>query len=48
MNILIFGLPGSGKSTFAFNLCKEKDVAHFNGDVVRDMLNEKKFTEASE
>lgn len=45
MNILIFGLPGSGKSTFASNLCKGVDVAHFNGDVVRDMFNEKKFTE---
>ena len=44
MNILIFGLPGSGKSTFAFNLCKGKDVAYFNGDVVRNMFNEKKFT----
>ena len=45
MNILIFGLPGSGKSTFASNLCEGMDVAYFNGEVIRDMFNEKKFTE---
>jgi len=44
MNILVFGLPGSGKSTFASNLCEGMDVAYFNGDVIRDMFNEKKFT----
>ena len=40
MNILVFGLPGSGKSTFAQKLIKDKNFAYFNGDQVRKMFND--------
>ena len=46
MNILIFGLPGSGKSTFAKKLIEGKKVAYFNADEVRKMFNDWDFTEA--
>ena len=47
MNILIFGLPGSGKTTFAKELCKDLDVAYFNGDQVRTMFNDWRFDSGS-
>jgi adenylylsulfate kinase len=46
MNILIFGLPGSGKSTFANKLIGDKKIAYFNADEVRKMFNDWDFTEA--
>ena len=46
MNILIFGLPGSGKSTFAKKLIADKKIAYFNADEVRKMFNDWDFTEA--
>ena len=45
MNILIFGLPGSGKSTFAKKLIGEKKIAYFNADEIRKMFNDWDFTE---
>jgi len=45
MNILIFGLPGSGKSTFAKKLIGDKNIAYFNADDVRKMFNDWDFTE---
>jgi adenylylsulfate kinase len=44
--ILIFGLPGSGKTTFAKKLISEKKIAYFNADEVRKMFNDWDFTEA--
>ena len=46
MNILIFGLPGSGKSTFAKKLIGDDKIAYFNADEVRKMFNDWDFTEA--
>ena len=45
MNILIFGLPGSGKSTFAKKLIGDKKIAYFNADEVRKMFNDWDFSE---
>jgi len=44
MNILIFGLPGSGKSTFAKKLIADKKIAYFNADEVRKMFNDWDFS----
>jgi len=44
MNILVFGLPGSGKSTFAKKLATDK-LVYFNADEVRKMFNDWDFTE---
>ena len=44
MNILVFGLPGSGKSTFAKKLAAD-NLAYFNADEVRKMFNDWDFTE---
>jgi predicted kinase len=38
MIIIIFGLPGSGKSYFAKNLAKKLNIAHFNSDIIRKTL----------
>ena len=46
MNLLIFGLPGSGKSTFAKKLISDKKITYFNADEVRKMFNDWDFTEA--
>ena len=47
MKILIFGLPGSGKSTFAEKLCKDMDVAYFNADQIRTIFNDWGFDKRS-
>lgn len=44
MKILIFGLSGSGKTTFAKKFIKGKDFAYFNGDEVRKMFNDWEFS----
>ena len=44
--ILVFGLPGSGKSTFCKNLIGDNKIAYFNADEVRKMFNDWDFTEA--
>lgn len=45
-NILIFGLPNSGKTTFAKQLIKDKQVAYFNADEIRTIFNDWDFTES--
>lgn len=41
MIILVFGLPGTGKSYFSRQFTKEIDAAYLNTDVVRDGLNKR-------
>ena len=41
--ILIFGLPGSGKTTFAKRLVENMDVAYFNADEILVFLALKSF-----
>lgn len=38
MIILIFGLPGTGKTYFAEHLAKEENAVHLNTDIVREKL----------
>jgi adenylylsulfate kinase len=45
MKILVFGLPGSGKSTFAKQLTAETNIPHFNADEIRGMFKDWDFTE---
>ena len=42
--VLIFGLPGSGKSTFANKLIYKTNWCYFNGDEVRAMFNDWDFS----
>ena len=44
MKILIFGLPGSGKTTFAKELSYHFLVPHFNADVLREFTNDWDFS----
>ena len=43
--ILIFGLPGSGKTTFAKRLVDNMDVAYFNADEIRRIFHDWDFSE---
>jgi adenylylsulfate kinase len=45
MKILVFGLPGSGKTTFAKELTKDIDVPHFNADEVRGQFKDWDFSQ---
>jgi adenylylsulfate kinase len=47
MKILIFGLPGSGKTWLAERLQKRLECAWFNADEVRRMANDWEFSEAA-
>jgi len=38
MIIIVFGLPGSGKSYFASKLAKKLQARYFNSDVIRNQL----------
>jgi len=44
MNILVFGLPGSGKSTFAKQLTADTDMPHFNADEIRKLFKDWDFS----
>jgi len=39
--ILVFGLPGTGKSTLAAALAQRLGIAHLNTDIVRDLLGKR-------
>jgi len=45
MKILVFGLPGSGKTTFAKQLTQDTDIPHFNADEIRGLFKDWDFTE---
>jgi adenylylsulfate kinase len=45
MKILIFGLPGSGKTYLAERLQKHLNCSWFNADKIRYMANDWEFTE---
>ena len=40
MKILIFGLPGSDKTTFAKKLVENKKIPHFNADEIRKLFED--------
>jgi len=42
--ILVFGLPGSGKTTFAKQLTADTDIPHFNADEIRGMFKDWDFS----
>jgi len=44
MKILIFGLPGSGKTTFAKKLIEGKKIPHFNADEIRKLFEDWDFS----
>jgi SpoVK/Ycf46/Vps4 family AAA+-type ATPase len=46
MKILVFGLPGSGKSTFAKQLTAETNIPHFNADEIRGMFKDWDFSQS--
>ena len=41
MIIVVFGLPGSGKTFFSMHLKKELNACHLNTDIVREEMNRK-------
>lgn len=47
MKILIFGLPGSGKTWLAERLQKQLDCAWYNADEVRKLANDWDFGESA-
>ena len=45
MKILVFGLPGSGKTTFAKQLTANTKIPHFNADEIRGMFKDWDFSQ---
>jgi adenylylsulfate kinase-like enzyme len=45
IKILVFGLPGSGKTVFASNLAQKIRAHHVNADEVRERFNDWDFSE---
>ena len=43
--MLIFGLPGSGKTTLAFKLAKKLGAVHLNADEVREKFQDWDFSD---
>tara|TARA_R110002126_G_scaffold108393_1_gene244603 strand:+ start:1404 stop:1796 length:393 start_codon:yes stop_codon:yes gene_type:complete len=46
LKVLVFGLPGSGKTTFAKQLTTDTDVLHFNADEIRGMFKDWDFSQS--
>lgn len=44
MKVLVFGLPGSGKTTFAKQLTADTKIPHFNADEIRGMFKDWDFS----
>jgi adenylylsulfate kinase len=44
MKVLVFGLPGSGKTTFAKQLTANTKIPHFNADEIRGMFKDWDFS----
>jgi len=42
--VLVFGLPGSGKTTFTKKLVNNMDVAYFNADEIRRIFHDWDFS----
>ena len=45
IKILVFGLPGSGKTVFASTLAQKIRAHHVNADEVRERFNDWDFSE---
>ena len=45
MKILVFGLSGSGKTTFAKQLTADTTIPHFNADEIRGMFKDWDFSQ---
>ena len=45
IKILVFGLPGSGKTVFASHLAQKIRAHHVNADEVRERFNDWDFSE---
>ena len=45
MKILVFGLSGSGKSTFAKQLTADTTIPHFNADEIRGIFKDWDFSQ---
>ena len=39
--IIVYGLPGTGKTTFAAQLSDKMEIIHFNTDMIRERLGKK-------
>ena len=45
LKVLVFGLPGSGKTTFAKQLTKDTSIPYFNADEIRRIFKDWDFSQ---